>query len=127
MAADAYIDNVAKCGNMYAYGELTGTLLGAGAKGTCNTDLSARIAVAITAAVNPVSWNEGSAPVAMTMPTTTGSSAAYTTQASRLRSMMNARMAVNTGVVAPIACDHPVLALARCFGTGPPPPGTHHF
>ena len=43
---------------------------------TCRTDLNALAAVAVTAAAKPAKLKEGSAPVAMTMPITTGSRAA---------------------------------------------------
>ena len=43
---------------------------------TCKTDLRARAAVATTEAVKPARLKDGSAPVAMTMPTITGSNAA---------------------------------------------------
>ena len=43
---------------------------------TCKTDLRARAAVAMTEAEKPAILNDGSAPVAMTMPMMTGNRAA---------------------------------------------------
>ena len=45
----------------------------------CSTLLSARPAVAVMAAAKPTRLNMGSAPEAITMPTTTGMREAYTT------------------------------------------------
>ena len=72
---------------------------------TCRTDLNALAAVAITAAAKPARLKEGSPPVAMTMPITTGSKAAYVRPDSRESSIRRLRAAVKAGVVAPTACS----------------------
>lgn len=60
--------------------------------------------MAVTAAAKPARLKEGSAPVAMTMPITTGSKAAYVRLDSLAFIMSRLRTAVQAGVVAPTAC-----------------------
>lgn len=49
----------------------------------CSTDLSVRAEAAVTAATKPTMLNMGSAPLAITTPTTTGTSDRYTVRVSR--------------------------------------------
>ena len=84
---------------------------------TCRTDFKAREAVAITAAEKPVKLKDGSPPVAMTIPTTTGISAPYVRAVSRQFSNRRLKAAVKAGVVAPMACKYACHYIQSPFDT----------
>ena len=70
---------------------------------TWSTDLNARSPVAATHTKNPYTLNVGSKWIASVIPPMTGTSARYVINVSRFRSITNARIAVKSGVVEPIA------------------------